>query len=82
MLLEKALDVGSRICIKLSSTSTLLFNKWLHVAANIAEEHTSKKCSPYTTAPRVVSKYLLNFNFQIINSYNLKNEIKQSSNYW
>ena len=48
-LLEKVLHVGSRICIKLSSTSTHLFNKWLHAAANIVEEHTSKKCSPYAT---------------------------------
>ena len=67
-LLEKALDVDSGNRIKLSSTSTHFFNKCLHEAANIVEEHTFKKCSPYATAkhrseldvsrPRHVSKHV------------------------
>ena len=50
-MLEKVLDVGSRNNrIKLSSTSTHLFYKCLHAAANTAVEHTLRKCSPYATA--------------------------------
>ena len=50
-LLEKVLDVGSRDNrIKLSSTSTHLFYKCLHAAANVVKEHTFKKCLPCATA--------------------------------
>ena len=38
--------------MKLLSTFAHLFNKWLHAAANIVEEHTFKKCSPYATVSR------------------------------
>ena len=45
--------VGSRNRIKLSSTSTHLLHECLHVAANIVEEHTFKKCSPFATVVEV-----------------------------